>query len=76
MKSLENMLGQLLDVPICGVENFLGDMFGQINNILDTSLGSIFDQLNSILVWHFIYSSGKTACMVAFQLIIYFGYCP
>ena len=42
------MLGQLLDVPICGVENFLGDMFGQINNILDTSLGSIFDQLNSI----------------------------
>ena len=48
MKSLENMLGQLLDVPICGVENFLGDMFGQINNILDTSLGSIFDQLNSI----------------------------
>ena len=48
MKSLENMLGQLLDVPICGVENFLGDMFGQINNILDTSLGGIFDQLNSI----------------------------
>ena len=42
------MLGQLLDVPICGVENFLGDMFGQINNILDTSLGGIFDQLNSI----------------------------
>ena len=48
MKSLENMLGQVLDVPICGVENFLGDMFGQINNILDTSLGGIFDQLNSI----------------------------
>ena len=36
MKSLENMLGQLLDVPICGVENFMSDMFGQINNILDT----------------------------------------
>ena len=48
MKSLENMIGQVLDVPICGIENFLGDMFGQINNILDTSLGSIFDQLNSI----------------------------
>jgi len=48
MKSLENMLGQLLDVPICGVENFMGDMFGQINNILDTGLGSIFNQLNSI----------------------------
>ena len=48
MDSLENMLGQLLDVPICGVENFMSDMFGQINNILDTSLGSIFDQLNSI----------------------------
>ena len=48
MDSLENMLGQLLDVPICGVENFMSDMFGQINNILDTSLGSMFDQLNSI----------------------------
>ena len=47
-KSLENMIGQVLDVPICGVENFLSDMFGQINNILDTNLGSIFSQLNSI----------------------------
>ena len=42
------MIGQVLDVPICGVENFMGDMFGQINNILDTSLGSMFDQLNNI----------------------------
>ena len=41
-KSLENMIGQVLDVPICGVENFLSDMFGQINNILDTSLGDMF----------------------------------
>ena len=48
MDSLENMLGQLLDVPICGVENFMSDMFGQINNILDTGLGSIFNQLNAI----------------------------
>ena len=48
MKSLENMLGQLLDVPICGVENFLGDMFGQINNLIDSSLGGLFDQLNNI----------------------------
>ena len=47
-KSLENMIGQVLDVPICGVENFLSDMFGQINNILDTSLGDMFSQLNSI----------------------------
>ena len=47
-KSLENMIGQVLDVPLCGIENFLGDMFGQINNILDTSLGSMFDQLNNI----------------------------
>ena len=23
-KSLENMIGQVLDVPTCGVENFLG----------------------------------------------------
>ena len=47
-QSLENMLGQVLDVPICGIENFLSDMFGQINNILDTSLGDMFGQLNSI----------------------------
>ena len=26
-KSLENMIGQVLDVPACGVENFLSDMF-------------------------------------------------
>ena len=47
-KSLENMIGQIVDIPICGVENFLGDMFGQINNILDNSLGSMFEQLNNI----------------------------
>ncbi len=47
-KSLENMIGQVLDVPTCGVENFMSDMFGQINNIMDTSLGSMFDQLNNI----------------------------
>ena len=42
------MIGQVLDVPICGVENFMSDMFGQMNNILDTSLGSMFEQLNNI----------------------------
>ena len=47
-KSLENMIGSVLDVPICGVENFMSDMFGQINNILDTRLGSMFSQLNNI----------------------------
>ena len=47
-KSLENMLGQVLDVPICGIENFMGDMFGQINNLIDSSLGGMFDQLNNI----------------------------
>ena len=47
-KSLENMIGQVLDVPICGIENFLGDMFGQINNILDSNLGTMFSQLNNI----------------------------
>ena len=48
-KSLENMIGQVLDVPICGIENFLGDMFGQINNIIDSSLGSMFGQLNNLM---------------------------
>ena len=47
-KSLENMIGQVLDVPICGVENFLSDMFGQINNIIDNDLGGMFGQLNNI----------------------------
>ena len=47
-KSLENMIGQVLDVPICGIENFMSDMFGQINNLLDSSLGGMFDQLNNI----------------------------
>ena len=42
------MIGQVLDVPICGIENFLGDMFGQINNLIDSSLGGMFDQLNNI----------------------------
>ena len=42
------MIGQVLDVPICGVENFMSDMFGQINNLLDSSLGGMFDQLNNI----------------------------
>ena len=42
------MIGQVLDVPICGVENFMGDMFGQINNLIDSSLGGMFDQLNNI----------------------------
>ena len=42
------MVGQIVDIPVCGVENFLGDMFGQINNVLDTSLGGLFDQLNNI----------------------------
>ena len=47
-KSLENMIGQVLDVPICGIENFLSDMFGQINSIIDNDLGGMFSQLNAI----------------------------
>ena len=47
-KSLENMIGQVLDVPVCGIENFLSDMFGQINNIIDNDLGGMFSQLNNI----------------------------
>ena len=47
-QSLSNMLGSILDLPICAVESFMGDMFGQINNILDTTLGGLFDQLNNI----------------------------
>ena len=42
------MIGQVLDVPTCGVENFMSDMFGQINNIIDTSHGGMCDQLNNL----------------------------
>ena len=42
------MLGSILDVPLCAVESFMGDMFGQINNILDTTMGDLFQQLNNI----------------------------
>ena len=42
------MIGQVLDVPICGGENFMSDMFGQLNNIIDTNLGGLFTQLNNI----------------------------
>ena len=42
------MIGQVLDVPVCGVENFLSDMFGQINNIIDSTMGDLFSQLNNI----------------------------
>ena len=42
------MIGQVLDVPTCGVENFLSDMFGQINGIIDNDLGDMFSQLNNI----------------------------
>tara|TARA_B100000513_G_scaffold105993_1_gene45773 strand:+ start:80 stop:2125 length:2046 start_codon:yes stop_codon:yes gene_type:complete len=49
LDSLENMIGQVLDVPICGIENFMGDMFGQINNLIDSALGGMFGQLNSLM---------------------------
>ena len=42
------MAGQVLDVPACGIENFLSDMFGQINGIIDNDLGGMFSQLNNI----------------------------
>ena len=46
--SLKNMAGQMLDVPQCAVENFLGDMFGQIGNILDSSMGDLFGSLGNV----------------------------
>ena len=46
--SLENMIGSLLDVPICAIKNFLGDLFGQVLNVLDNDLGGLFGQLNNL----------------------------
>jgi hypothetical protein len=42
------MIGSLLDVPICAIENFLGDLFGQVLNVLDNDLGGLFGQLNNL----------------------------
>ena len=42
------MIGSLLDVPICAIENFLGDMFGQVLNVLDNDLGGLFGELNNL----------------------------
>lgn len=47
--SLTNMIGKVIDIAQCAVENFLGDMMGQLFNVLDNSLGPILSQLNSIL---------------------------
>ena len=41
------MIGQVLDVPICGVENF-GRYVWSDQYILDSGLGDIFSQLNNI----------------------------
>lgn len=46
--SLTNMIGKVIDVAQCAVENFLGDMLGQLFNVLDNSLGPILSQLNNV----------------------------
>jgi hypothetical protein len=47
--SLTNMIGKIIDVPQCVVENFLGDMLGQLFNVLDNTLGPILSQINNVL---------------------------
>ena len=47
--SLLNMVGRVLDVPQCAIENFMGDMLGQIFNVLDSTLGPLLNQVNGVL---------------------------
>ena len=47
--SLLNMVGRVLDVPQCAIENFMGDMLGQIFNVLDSTLGPLLNQINGVL---------------------------
>ena len=47
--SLLNMVGKVLDVPQCAIENFMGDMLGQIFNVLDSTLGPLLNQINGVL---------------------------
>ena len=42
------MVGSILDVPTCAIENFLGDMFGELLNVLDNDLGGLFNQINDL----------------------------
>lgn len=47
--SLENMINAITDVPLCAIENFLSDMFGQLYSVIDNSIGPILDQVNNIV---------------------------
>lgn len=49
LKSLGNMVGKILDVPQCVVENFMGDMLGQLFNVIDNTIGPILSQINNVL---------------------------
>ena len=47
--SLLNMVGRVLDVPQCAIENFMADMLGQIFNVIDSTLGPLLNQVNGVL---------------------------
>ena len=47
-ESISNLAEQALDIPQCAVEDFLGDMFGQVGNILDSQMGDMFGSLGNI----------------------------
>tara|TARA_B100000287_G_scaffold11475_1_gene11620 strand:- start:18216 stop:21545 length:3330 start_codon:yes stop_codon:yes gene_type:complete len=47
-ESISNLAEQALDIPQCAVEDFLGDMFGQVGSILDSQMGDMFGSLGNI----------------------------
>ena len=47
--SLGNLIGAVIDVPLCAVENFMGNMLGQLYGVIDSQLGPMLSQINSIV---------------------------
>ena len=64
--SLLNMVGRVLDVPQCAIENFMGDMLGQIFNVLDSTLGPLLNQVNGVLKG----AIGKASSLISKALVL------
>lgn len=48
-KFLNGLLGNLVAFPLCAVEQLLGGLLGQINNLVDKAIGNPMNVLNKIL---------------------------
>ena len=46
---LYSLVGQVINTPICAVENFINAFLNKLANDIDQALGPIFDQINDVL---------------------------